>query len=97
MKISTEQLRFVRKDLVHLPRVLAEHAFFFTLFLMALAVAISFLAFFLSSASLRKSPEASLKASEFQQKMFEEVFERWEEREANFAKPRTQNIPNIFD
>ena len=96
MKISTEQLRFVRKNLVHLPRVLAEHAFFFTLFLMALAVVISFLAFFFSSVSLRKGPEASLKASEFQQKMFEEVFLQWEAREANFASPNTPNIPNIF-
>ena len=96
MKISTEQLRFVRNNLVHLPRVLAEHAFFFTLFLMALAVAISSLSFFFSSASLSKDSGASIQDSEFQQEMFEKVFEQWKEREANFASPNTPNIPNIF-
>ncbi|MDO8577318.1 MAG: hypothetical protein Q7R55_00395 [Candidatus Wildermuthbacteria bacterium] len=96
MKLSIGQLKFLKKDLVSLPRVLAEHAFFFTLFLMGLAVLISILAFLFSGASLQESSKASLQDAEFDAKMFEDVFLQWEEREASFAKPRTQNIPDIF-
>ncbi|MDP2637088.1 MAG: hypothetical protein Q8P03_00545 [bacterium] len=94
-KLSLEQLRSVQGSMKRVPLLLAENAFLFTLVLIALAVAISLFAVFFSRASLKGSPQGSVQ-SEFQEKLFQDAFSELEAREADFAKPNTSNVPDIF-
>lgn len=96
MKISFEQFGAFKKNLLNLPRFLAENAFFFTLGLIALAVGIALLTLFLSLGSLEKGSSQSQGTSEFKEELFLEVFGNWEQREADFVNPNTPNIPKIF-
>lgn len=86
-----------RTNLVRLPRFLAERAFFFTLFLIALAVLIALLVLFLSYGTLKKDAAKQTSTGiEFKEETFIEMFKNWEQREADFAGPKTPNIPDIF-
>lgn len=97
MKLSFGQFVSVKKRLLSLPRFLAERAFFFTLFLIALAVLIALLVLFLSYGTLKKDTAKQTSTGiEFKEETFTGMFKNWEQREADFVKPKTPNIPDIF-
>lgn len=87
----------IRRILMRLPGIAAEHAFFSMLFLIAVAGILSLLLFYVYGSSQTKEVQQEASLYDFKEELFRDTLEVLEQRAQNLEDAKEETSPDIFN
>lgn len=83
--------------MVRLPGIAAEHAFFSTLFLIAVAGIFSLLLFYVYGSRQAKQVEQEASLYDFKEELFQNTLQLLEERKLNLENAKKETFKDVFN